>query len=72
MPQPIEALCGFQRVTVPKGQTRPVEVRIPLKELRYWDTTRKDYVVEAGKYELLVGAASDDIRATVPLTITAK
>ncbi len=71
VPQPIEALCGFQRVTVPKGQSKSVEISVPLKELRYWDTTKKDYVVEAGKYELLVGAASDDIRAKVPLSITA-
>jgi beta-glucosidase len=71
VPQPLEALCGFQRVTVAKGQTKTVEIAVPLKELRYWDTTKKDYVVEAGKYELLVGAASDDIRARVPLSVSA-
>jgi len=69
VPQPREALCGFQRVTVPHGQSKTVEIKVPLKELRYWDTTKKDYVVEAGKYELLVGAASDDVRATIPLTV---
>jgi beta-glucosidase len=71
VPQPLEALCGFQRVTVAKGQTKTVEIAVPLKELRYWDTTKKDYVVEAGKYELLVGASSDDIRARVPLSVSA-
>ena len=43
-------------------------MEIPAERLRYWDTTQKQYVVEPGKYELLVGAASDDIRLRVPLT----
>ena len=71
VPQPREALCGFQRVTIPHGQSKSVEIKVPLKEFRYWDTAKKAYTVESGKYELLVGAASDDIRATVPLTIAA-
>ena len=29
---------------------------------RYWDSTRNGYIVEPGDYELLIGAASDDIR----------
>ena len=62
VPQPIEALCGFQRVAVAVKQTAHVDIPVPAKELRYWDTGKKDYVVEAGDYELLVGAASDDIR----------
>jgi hypothetical protein len=32
---------------------------------------KKRYVVEPGKYEILVGAASDDIRAKLPLQIGA-
>jgi hypothetical protein len=30
---------------------------------------QKKYVVEPGQYELLIGAASDDIRLRVPFTI---
>jgi beta-glucosidase len=69
--QPIQALCGFRRVTVAKGQSAPVEIEIPMHQLRYWNTNIRQYDVEAGKYELLVGTASDDIRAKIPLTIVA-
>jgi beta-glucosidase len=69
VPQPLEALCGFQRVPVPHQQSAHVDIQVPVKSLRYWDTTRKQYVVEQGDYEILVGAASDDIRATLPLKI---
>jgi hypothetical protein len=40
-----------------------------VERFRYWDSTQKRYVVEPGKYELLVAAASDDIRLRVPLVI---
>jgi beta-glucosidase len=69
VPQPLEALCGFQRVPVPRHQSARVDIPVPVKELRYWDTARKQYVVEQGDYEILVGAASDDIRAKLPLRI---
>ncbi|HXS68137.1 MAG TPA: glycoside hydrolase family 3 C-terminal domain-containing protein [Candidatus Polarisedimenticolia bacterium] len=69
VPQPHEALCGFHRLTVPRGETVPVEITIPVKTFRYWDTASRQYAVEAGRYELLVGAASDDIRATIPLRV---
>jgi beta-glucosidase len=70
--QPIEALCGFQRAPVAAKQTAHLDIPVPVRELRYWDTVKKQYVVEAGDYEILVGAASDDIRARLPLRVGAK
>jgi beta-glucosidase len=72
VPQPLEALCGFQRVPVAVKQMAHVDIAVPMKELRYWDTAKKEYVVEPGDYEILVGAASDDIRAKLPLRVAAK
>ncbi len=69
VPQPAEALCGFARVTVAAKQTAHVDIPVPVRELRYWDTVKHQYVVEAGDYEILAGAASDDIRARLPLRV---
>jgi beta-glucosidase len=69
VPQPLEALCGFQRVPVPHQKSAHVDIAVPVTGLRYWDTNRKQYVVEQGDYEILVGAASDDIRAKLPLRV---
>ncbi|MGD0652243.1 MAG: glycoside hydrolase family 3 C-terminal domain-containing protein [Verrucomicrobiia bacterium] len=66
------ALCGFGRIHVPKGKTTKVAMEIPVERFRYWDTARKQYVVEPGRYELLVGAASDDIRFRLPLKVVAQ
>ncbi len=69
--QPKLVLCGFARVNVKRGESQTVTVEVPTQRLRYWDTETKQYVVEPGKYEILIGAASDDIRLTLPMTITA-
>ena len=53
------------------GESSRVTVEVPATRLRYWDTPNQQYVVEPGDYEILIGAASDDIRLTLPMTITA-
>jgi beta-glucosidase len=72
VPQPKLALCGFTRVPLKHGQSSQVTVEVPTQRLRFWDTQKKQYVVEPGDYEILIGAASDDIRLTLPMTITAQ
>jgi beta-glucosidase len=69
VPQPELALCGFARVHLQPGQSQPLFFEIPTKRLRYWDTAKKQYVVGPGKYEFLIGAASDDIRLNLMLTV---
>ena len=72
VPQPKLALCGFARVHLKQGESEKVTIKIPAERLRYWDTEKKQYMIEPGKYEILVGAASDDIRLKLPMTITTR
>ena len=72
VPQPKLALCGFTRVHLKRGESKTVTVEVPTTRLRYWDTEKKQYVVESGDYEILIGAASDDIRLKLPMTIVAQ
>jgi beta-glucosidase len=67
--QPRLSLCGFTRVHLPQGRSAQITIEIPVSRLCYWDVATKQYVVEPGDYEFLVGAASDDIRLRVPLKI---
>jgi beta-glucosidase len=69
VPQPKLALCAFERVHLAAGQSTSVAMDVPVERFRQWDVTSKQYVVEPGKYELLVGAASDDLRLQLPLKI---
>ena len=72
VPQPKLALCGFTRVHLKHGESSRVTVEVPAERLRYWDTQKKQYVVEPGNYDFLIGAASDDIRLKLPMTIAAR
>jgi beta-glucosidase len=72
LPQAKLALCAFARIHIPKGKTAQVALEIPAERFRYWDTLKKQYTVEPGGYELMLGAASDDIRLRLPLSVTIK
>jgi beta-glucosidase len=68
-PQPIKALCSFKRVHVPAGTAAKVTLDIPVERLRYWDTAKGDYTVEAGNYRLMIGSASDEIRRNIDFSV---
>jgi beta-glucosidase len=70
VPQPRLALCGFQRVSLKHGKSERVTIEVPAERLRYWDTDKKQYVVEPGDYEFLVGGASDELPLKLPLTVS--
>jgi beta-glucosidase len=67
--QPVKQLRAFQRVHLGPGRTAPVRLTFRAADLAHWDVTRNRPVVEAGTYDVLVGASSADIRAraTLPL-----
>ncbi|MGP8198977.1 MAG: glycoside hydrolase family 3 C-terminal domain-containing protein [Limisphaerales bacterium] len=72
VPQPKLALCGFTRLHLKHGESSKVTVEVPAERLCYWETQKKQYVVEPGDYEFLIGAASDDISLKLPMTITSR
>jgi beta-glucosidase len=69
-PQVKLALCGFVRLPLAQSQAAHVSLDIPVERFRHWDNLKKQYAVAPGGYEILIGAASDDIRARLPLTIS--
>ena len=68
-PQPLRSLRGFERVSLEPGQTRTVRFVLRPADLAHWDVTRDRWVVESSAENLMVGAASDDIRARAELEV---
>jgi len=66
---PGQRLCCFQRVRLAKGQSTPVTLSFPVSALRRWNVRTKAYVVDAGAYELRLGASSADIRQTATIRV---
>ncbi|MBO4465785.1 MAG: glycoside hydrolase family 3 C-terminal domain-containing protein [Bacteroidales bacterium] len=66
---PEKELKAFERVSLKAGQTKTVTLEIPLNDLRYWNVSENCWTLEHGKLQLLLGAASDDIRKTAEIEI---
>ena len=59
---PRHQLRAFERVTIPRGETRDVVLAIDKDDLSYWDTATHAFVRETGRIRLEIGASSADIR----------
>ncbi len=59
---PAKELKAFARVSIPAGGKETVTLSIPYDDLRYWNVDKNAWDLEHGRLELLLGAASDDIR----------
>jgi len=68
--RPQKQLRGFQRVTVPAGETKTVALALPAKDLAYWSPEKHAWTVEPGAVELLVGNSSADSALILRQSVT--
>ena len=66
---PAKELKSFARVSLNGGEKKTVTLEIPVKDLRYWNVEKNAWDLEHGKLQLLLGAASDDIRQQAEVTL---
>ncbi|MGW8225865.1 MAG: beta-glucosidase [Anaerolineales bacterium] len=60
--RPEKELKGFEKVTLKPGEQKPVSFRLNKRAFAYYSTVLRDWCVESGEFEILVGASSRDIR----------
>jgi hypothetical protein len=63
--RPIKRLKGFKRVTVPRGQTKTVNIEMDCADLWFWDAANHKISYDQGHYVFEIGASSRDIRGIV-------
>ncbi len=61
--RPIRELKGFDRVVLQPGETKTISFKIDQDAMSFYDTGIQNWVAEPGKFGVLVGASSRDIRA---------
>ncbi len=66
---PVKELKAFQRVTVGAGETEKVTLEVPVENLRYWNVDTKQWELEEGKIELLLGKSSLEILSSLEVEI---
>jgi beta-glucosidase len=63
----VKELKGFEKITLDPAEKQTVVFTVPLKDLRYYNTTSSAFVLESGSfgnYDVMVGSSSRDIRLT--------
>ncbi len=61
--RPVQELKGFQRIHLKPGESRRVELPLGPAELGFYDVNMK-WVVEPGRFEVMVGGSSADVKKT--------
>jgi beta-glucosidase len=60
--RPVKELKAFRRIDLKHGETSTVTLTLDDRSLAYFDPAKKTWVTDPGKYEVLVGSSSRDIR----------
>jgi beta-glucosidase len=68
--RPAKELRGFQRLSLQPGEKKSVTLTVPAAKLAYYNVDKHAFVVEPGKYEMMAGDSSSDIRARASVQVT--
>lgn len=61
LPRPLKELKGFAKVSLQKGESKRVKITLNQRAFQYYDPEVGGWVLEPGKFEILVGSASNKI-----------
>jgi beta-glucosidase len=70
--RPVRELKGFTKVGLAPGEATTVTFLLASRDLSYWSVRRRDWVLEAGQFEIAVGASSRDLRSTAIVDIVSR
>ncbi len=60
--RPVKELKAFKKVSLNPGEEKVVELTIDQNALSFFDTHKKMWIAEPGKFEVLIGSSSKDIK----------
>ena len=60
--RPEKELKGFEKVSLKAGESKRVVFKLDKRAFAYYNTAIKDWYVEYGEFEILIGSSSADIR----------
>jgi beta-glucosidase len=65
----LKELKGFKKVTLKKGDSKTININIPINTLAYYNESISDWEVEKGEYTLYIGNASNSITKKIKVRI---
>ncbi|CAG1003127.1 beta-glucosidase [Anaerolineales bacterium] len=67
--RPQKELKGFVKVELQPGEEKEVSIELNRRAFAFYDVTQREWIVEAGDFEILLGASSRDIRLTATIRL---
>lgn len=67
--RPLKELKAFSKAFLKSGETKLVEFNLPIKDLAFYNDKTQKWDLEPGKFNVLVGSSSDDIRQKVSIEV---
>ncbi|MBN2117346.1 MAG: glycoside hydrolase family 3 C-terminal domain-containing protein [Anaerolineales bacterium] len=67
--RPPKELKGFAKVELQPGETKTVSIRLDFRAFAYYHPEYKQWITEAGEFDLLIAASATDIRHTLTATL---
>lgn len=67
LPRPVKELKGYSKVWLGKGESKTVTVHLDGRAFSYYDVNVHDFKANAGKFNIMVGASSEDIRLSAEI-----
>jgi beta-glucosidase len=61
LPRPTKELKGFAKGSLKAGESKTLKVTLDKRAFQYYDPAKKQWVLEPGKFEILIGSSSDNI-----------
>ena len=69
VPRPQKELKGFEKVFLQPGQSKKLTLTLGAEAFQFYSAAKKAWVLEPGKFDVLVGSSSRDIRLTGSATL---
>ena len=67
--RPEKELKAFEKVFLKPGESKTITLSLPADSFKYYDEGKKQWVLAPGKFDLLVGSSSRDIRQMGSMTL---
>lgn len=61
VPRPLKELKGYEKVFLKKGETKRITILLNEDAFSFYDTDKKNFVIEKGDFEILVGPSSSEL-----------
>jgi beta-glucosidase len=69
LPRPIKELKSFKKVFLKAGETKYIELSIPVTDLAFFNDKLHEWVVESDKYTLHCATSAADIKSSITIAV---